>query len=518
MIETLPTRENLFTVDAQSRRSTLYWLLWYGFLVATSLYVAREILSDGPHMATFIWVLFFLGAAAIIYQPRYGVYLTLLLALPGDALLLHWYPFVKNLSSSESILFLNKSIAVSPAEIYITLTFVSWLGLGLMRRELRFYRGPLFWPALAFLSFVVFGLLYGLRMRGDLVIALWQVRPMFYMVAMLVLASNLLKTRLQVNRLMWMAIIALIFESFAGLYYVASDLQFNIGSVNRIAEHSSSIHANSIFIFLLAVWIYRGSHRKRLTLLLVLPIVLTSYLANQRRAAFLSLALVLVIVAFVLYREQRLAFWLSVPLCSLLCVVYLAIFWNASGVIALPANAVKSVVASEQSAEQSSNEYRDIENHNLHFTIRQRPLTGIGFGNRFYVQVPLPDISWFAWWNYFPHNSILWIWVNMGLGGFLAMLLLIGSTIMTGARALRRLPPDGMSAIALTALLYIAAHFVFTYVDIAWDAQSMIYVGSMMAVLNSIEHIVQQPQSLPEKRWPWQPDPVPLPGLREAVR
>jgi hypothetical protein len=70
-----------------------------------------------------------------------------------------------------------------------------------------------------------------------------------------------------------------------------------------------------------------------------------------------------------------------------------------------------------------------------------------------------------------------------------------------------------MSAIALVACLYIVMHFVYAYVDISWDIQSMLYVGTMMGILNSMERVVAKPVPTPEKRWAWQEDPQPDPGL-----
>jgi O-antigen ligase len=130
------------------------------------------------------------------------------------------------------------------------------------------------------------------------------------------------------------------------------------------------------------------------------------------------------------------------------------------------------------------------------------------------VIVPMPDISFFIWWEYFTHNSILWIWTKAGAFGFLSMLFLIGQTVMVGMRLQLRMPGGDMSAIALTALTYIIMHFVYAYVDISWDAQSMIYVGIMMGLINSLERIVDQPVQQPSPRWPWQPAPPPTPRLR----
>jgi hypothetical protein len=190
---------------------------------------------------------------------------------------------------------------------------------------------------------------------------------------------------------------------------------------------------------------------------------------------------------------------------------YLLMFWNSNSTIGLPAQAIKSVISQSNvsAADYSSNLYRTIENINLHFTIRQVPFTGVGFGKQFYVIIPMADISFFAWWQYLPHNAILWLWLKMGVFGFIATLFLVGYAVMTGARALRWLPNDDLGAIAFIATIYIVMHFTYTYVDIAWDIQSMVLLGAMMGIVNSIEHVVVKPVQLPVKRWPWQSDPQP---------
>ena len=70
--------------------------------------------------------------------------------------------------------------------------------------------------------------------------------------------------------------------------------------------------------------------------------------------------------------------------------------------------------------------YRTVENLDINATINAKPLTGLGFGQKFYRPFPLPDISFFLFYEYIPHNSILWIWIKTGVGGFVAMLFLFG--------------------------------------------------------------------------------------------
>jgi hypothetical protein len=104
--------------------------------------------------------------------------------------------------------------------------------------------------------------------------------------------------------------------------------------------------------------------------------------------------------------------------------------------------------------------------------------------------------------------------MQTGLFGFLALITLIGQAIMRGTWALFRMPDGDLSVVALAALSYVIMHFTFAYVDMSWDLQSMLYMGVMMGLINSLEHIVAKPVAVPAKRWPWQPTPVPPPGLR----
>jgi O-antigen ligase len=176
---------------------------------------------------------------------------------------------------------------------------------------------------------------------------------------------------------------------------------------------------------------------------------------------------------------------------------YLVACWNSQSTLAVPAQAIKSVYAAHLASgrDQSSNNYRVLENQNINFTIHQHPFTGIGFGQKFSMAVALPDLSrFFEWWEYITHNSIMWIWMKAGIGGFYSMLCLIGLAVVGGVRALDRLPRDDLRPVVLTATLYIVMHFIYACVDMSWDAGSTVYVGTMMGVVNCAEWIETQRQ------------------------
>jgi hypothetical protein len=192
-----------------------------------------------------------------------------------------------------------------------------------------------------------------------------------------------------------------------------------------------------------------------------------------------------------LYKENRPAFWIIVPSLALLFTLYLVAFWNHPGKLGFAARAVKSQVAPQQASmrDQASDIDRVMENYNILYTIRQAPLTGIGFGQMFTMAIPLPDISFFVWYRYITHNSIGWMWMKTGIGGFIAMLFLVGLSIMAGIHALFQISDRMMRVVLLTATLYILMHFVYAYVDMSWDSQSMIYVGTLMGVINCAERV-----------------------------
>lgn len=497
------------------RLSSLTWLVWFMAIILLSGILGAFMLLQEPTLSIIAWLLFFLGIATILIQPRYGIYLIVFFGLAGDIVLLPWYPFTKNFSSSESLLYLNNSIIFSPLEVYIVLTLCSWFSRVAFQRKIKVFTGSLFWPVMTFMVFTIFGLGYGLATGGNTNIALWEARPIFYMVAMFFLASNLLEKREHIDHLLWIAMIALLIVGITGDLHFFLDLKGSLASQDAITEHGTAVQMNTLFIFVIGSYLYKVSLTKRLILLLFIPFVALTYIATQRRAAYIVLFISLIMIAFLLYKENRRVFWMVVPASFLIASIYGSLFWNSQSKLALPIEALKSVLNQKEATarDQSSNNYRIIENYDVSYTIHMHPLTGVGFGKQFYMIVPLPDISWFVWWQYITHNSILWIWMKTGIVGFFSLIFMIGMSVITGMQAIRRMPDGNLKAAAFVATFYIIMHFIYAYVDMSWEARSMIYVGTMMGMINCLEVIAARPIGVAPKRWPWQPDPEPVPIL-----
>jgi len=113
------------TASDRSRQAALAWAAGFGGLLVLASLLGAAMYSNGPDLAIVAWLVFVAGAIAILHQPRYGLYLIVFFGLAGDSVLAPWFPFIKDFSSAESVLFTNHLIKFSPLEVYIALTFVA---------------------------------------------------------------------------------------------------------------------------------------------------------------------------------------------------------------------------------------------------------------------------------------------------------------------------------------------------------------------------------------------------------
>lgn len=491
------------TVAYQLHRTDQYRRLWLLGLLGAAALTALVMTQIGPTPLPIGGIAFLATVGLFFYQPRWGLYFIIFFSLIGDTVLLYRYPFVKNLSSRESLLYVHDALIFSPLEMYLGIVAVAWLAKAAYQRRLSLHMSPLVWPTAFFTFFLVTGVLWGLGTGGNVNIALWEARAIFYLPVLLVLTNQLIENKRQVSHLLWVILSAVFVEGVVGVLVFLFRYRASLEGVQAITEHSAAIHMNALFIFVLASWLFNASLSKRLIPLLMVPAVALTYIATQRRAAFASIGVMVGMMGLVLYRRNRRLFWLLIPPLTVLFVLYLVIFWNSGSSLAAGAQLVKSIIAPDAgSHDESSNLYRDLENINVGYTIHASPLMGVGFGQKFHIIVPMPDISFFVWWEYIVHNSVFWIWMKSGLFGFLSMLTLMGFSLMRGGSLVRRLVDGELQTIAFTITAYLFMHYMYAYVDMSWDIQSMLFVGTAFGLIDAIERIARREELLqPVQSW-----------------
>ncbi len=488
------------TATAEQRRNRRWWWCGYAACLALTMVIAKLAWGYAPHPFALALLVVLLGAAVAVARPVLGVYLTVFFAMVGDANTAPWYPFVKNLSSRESILYVSDQLIISPLEIFLGALVLGWVLRMAATRHWTLRRGPLFWPVIAFTGLLLVGLGYGLATGGDRYVATWELRPILCLPVLYLIVTNVLDRLEQYRRLFWLVMIAVTINSFFGLFFLSSLSPLKRAGLESLGDHSASLHANTLIVMIAATWLLgsRSFAARALLPFMAIPVVWV-YLVSQRRAAIIALIAAVILLGAVLRWRHRRVFRVVAPIALLLGIGYTAAFWNATGVVGFPAQAVKTVVAPDEqtSEDQASDYYRVVENYDIIQTIKAHPLTGVGFGQRFLTPIPLPAINFFVLREYMSHNSILWVWMKAGVGGFVAMLFLFGTAVRTGAANLVRLASGTDAAVGLLAVAYVVMFAVFTYVDISWDPRTMVLLAIALAQIDSAYRITTATTSPP---------------------
>ena len=422
-------------------------------------------------------------------------------------------PFYQTLSGAFRI-----PVSVSPAELILLLGIAAVLlpPLARKRRPSGFYRGALFGPMMFFLLAIVVAFLNGFlgvfASSGYWQNAAWaEGRSFVYLIAAYVLASNLVVTREDLTPIVWILVLGLGFKGFQGIQNYVSEQQQGL-HLEAITAHEDVLFYAAFFLFLAALFVYRGPRRLRKVMLWCLPALAFTDLATSRRIAFFVLGAGALVFAAALFKSRKRLFMRIAPPAVVLLTVYAVIFWNHPyNTVGQPIRAFRSQFGFADARDQSSDQWRVLENQNITLNIRQAGLTGLGFGRQYTFYVAEPNLlavdpttgqtTGFVYWTYITHDSVFWVWMKMGVLGFVAFWYLIGSAVVVGIITVRRLNDGYLRAIALTTAGLVVMQVVFSYGDLGLTySRTMILLGCMLGVL----------VRLPELDTP--PEPVPVPA------
>jgi hypothetical protein len=478
-------------VGAQIRLDRTRWRWTLASFAVLTLVVGAIASATAPETLSLATLLLIVTCVTALAYPPAGVYLLVFFTFMGDGTTASWWPFTKNFSSKESIFYVNDQLTITPLEVVLAVTLAAWIMRAAATHTWRFRRGRLLIPILTFEVFVVMGFLKGAGAGGARNAAIIEVRGLLYLAVVYLLVTNVLTTRRQYHRVFACAMVAVGIQSLFTIVYYRQLAPKLRGAIEDLTEHPASVIMNVLFIYLLCLVLFRGSRWRVWAFSVFLPTIFAAYLLSQRRAAMVALFAGLIILAVVLFFRRRPTFMKIVPAAIVLIVLFVAATWNTQGGIGLPATAVKSALFPDalSTTDAASAEYRDLEAYNLWFTIRASPITGQGFGQPFLVVRPMPDISFFEFWQYLPHNSVLWIWIKTGFFGFVSMLVLVGRTIQLGARSARRVRSADDAALVTAGLAYMVMFMVFAYVDIAFEIRPAVMIGLCAAFCADFERL-----------------------------
>lgn len=473
--------------EAQQRQRVILMSL---ISVAAAFALAQAVLTIGP--AVMVIPMSLLLVAAVIWQPRVGLLavvgmVVLFEVISADPLMLPGQYFNYGLQSTLGL----SGFIASPLELLLLLTLGIWLMQGLIRRRLGYRGGDLGWPVSLFFVAVLFGLLRGAVGGGDTYIAFWEARSLLYVGVGYLLAANLIRTRRDVAILLGMFLIANSLYAVEAAYrdLILVRTGFLTLPQEFVYSHEVVIFLGALILQAIVQIVVKAPLWMRIVGVIMVPVAMYALLATQRRAGYIALAIAFIIMTIPwVVRHRKALLFIFLP--SMVAIaVYLPIFWNNTGALGQPARAVRSLYEPDL-RDASSNDYRVTERYNVMETIRSDPFLGVGFGRPFMFVIPLPDLSWWPFWQYQPHHNILWVWLKTGAPGFtIFWILMMGALSIAGSRALTLQDP-ALLTFAYLALGIIVASLIFCYVDLGLtNGRLTVFLGIILGVLAVLRRI-----------------------------
>ena len=466
------------------------WILAAAALALAAAYAIAIVRTGGDAMLLFplIGALVVLGVLA---HPAVGLYVVFGAAIlfeqflvPGLSPVTQYSRIFQNLSVYTPI-----PIRLSIVDLLILLTLAGIVAQRLRDRHEPLRMGVLGWAVIGYFSVFVLGIAIG-AIRGGAWkpdVALNELRAPVQGCIAYFLAANLIKERRQVGVFMWLFVLLVGVKALQGIlnYFEAQGLSYWLDA--------TSSHEDVVFwgvpVALAVVALVLGI-RSRLAyaLFATVPIILIAELLSNRRVGFIALGVILVAITLLLcFSHPRRAATLA-GIGAIFLVSYSVIFWDADGPLAEPLRAVRSIVDSSDIAivDQFSNQWREIENDNVAFTIQQLPVTGVGLGQRYLFEREPSEVP-FEYWRFITHNAPLWLWLKAGPLGAFALWFLVGRALLVGAALYRRLSDPSLRLVVALPIALVVSQIVFSSVELGLTySRNMIVLGVALGLLSFV--------------------------------
>lgn len=477
----------------------LWMLIFFAVMLGGGLYIfdGNVPLVTGILYLSFVLILSVFRLDLSLYLFMFSVILFDQYAIPGFSSFTYDVRFFHNLKEIPYVPYIHSGV-VSPFEIHVLIISAVLLIHASVRKNFTFKPIPVWGAFLFFFTLLVFSFVNGIRGGGDFMIALWEVRALFYLCLMYLVVPQILDTREQVNALFWVFIIGITIKALQGVVKFIN-LGFTTGGYDVLTNHEDPVFMVTIFILLMGFLLFSTGGKQRVWLLISLFLLLLGFYVAQRRATYASLMVAISAFIVLLPAIKRIQFFKYFLPVFFVLLLYGAAFWNNDGTFGRPVQMIKSGFVEPDKEtnfrDYSSNLYRDNENYNLARTVVNNPILGTGFGKKYDQPIPLINIR-FPLRDYIPHNQIYWILVKMGAVGFFAFWYFFNCFAAKGTQLFMRLNDPYLKAVTLVIIIAVINQLVVSFFDLQLTYyRSMLYLGCLMGLLSVIDNIDSEEKS-----------------------
>ena len=431
------------------------------------------------------------------YRVDWGFYIFISMVLlfdqfhiPGRDPITYKIEYFKNLKQISYIPHLSAGV-MNPIELQLVLMLLAWFVAISVRKRTRIQHVGVWGLGLIFFIMLIASFVHGLSTGGDFLPALWELRALFYFGFLFFFVPQIIQTKEQVKNLMWIFIIFISFKALQGaVRLIAQGLSFD--GFETLTNHEDAVFITLLFIFLLGLIVIGGNRKQRNVLFALFTILALGFYAGQRRAAYAGMFISL--AAFVLLinkHERKILFKAAFPF-LIFIILYSAAFWNSNSKLASPVKLIKSGIMlnkKEDGERYLSNLYRVFERYDLAYTSRGSLIEGLGFGKKYKLVIPLPDIP-FPLRDYIPHDEILWVFVKTGALGFFIFWFFFDSLIIKGSFLCKKMKDPYLRVIGMIIVIAIINQMVVSYYDLQLTYyRNMVVLGTLCGLLPSLELI-----------------------------
>jgi O-antigen ligase len=517
-------RFSLYSLPFIERWGTTLWT-WGGIIIVSCVAGLLNVTSHGNVLSIvmLVGVAFIIGLSLL--RPTMSLYLLAFLALAIEQVSDYYswtfdIPYHKNLNNIHPRL---SGIAMNPLELHLAFIIV---GMGLRFSLLKekplpiLVKGPLYAYASAIIFFVIYGILRG----GATLPAIWEVRGIFYLFALMAVVPQLIRTREQVSTMLWTIVAALSFRAFeVSFHFVRAGFTLE-GSTGGWGSHEDAGLQATFVVFVASLYVLKlGSKKQRLFLTLMLVPVFLAIVASDRRTVYPVFAACFLLIAVMMPGEfQKKILRVGWKL-GILFIIYVAVFWNSrsESIFLMPVKNIREGLAGEDQEaageSYSSNLYRKVENYDLFNMIKSQPILGHGYGMLLDYRMPVP-VQWELGF-YIPHNQILAVYAKTGSVGFLIFLLFYLSVAARIARGFGELDVgDFHRAILVLAGAAIVNHLVYSFFDIMLTYyRNNVYLGILLGLAGVVIALRREEMSQAPAAPPVQEE-VPTPPVHRLLQ
>lgn len=433
-------------------------------------------------------------AAAIVLMVFFGA----AVARYGDPLstndILARVPIWRSLNDAAGL----TGVYVLAIELVLGLALLVWIAKEGAARRLEVPRTDLSVSLAIMIGAALLAEFHGLLTHGDFKISLYELRPFVYLAGGYLLASQALRTPAAFQAVLWAFVIGVAYRGLIG-----TDLARQMADVyprpNELLEHDESFFFSIYLLLVVCLWVFRRPGWLRRVATALMPFVLYADLSNNRRAAWVILPAGLMILALITWirhpTRRRMIGWI-VAVLLVIGAAYVFAFRYSTSTFGFPAHAIWSNWRPDP-RDASSNLYRDLENAALAADIRQDVVFGTGFGHEFgHGWLGFDASSFDPLVFYIPHNSVLWLWVKMGVIGMFAFWWMAGVAVVSAARVARRGEPD-MALLATLGVAAMAGYFFLGWVDVGLAAVRVaVVVGCMLGAVEAAARVTYLQRSM----------------------